>query len=212
VSRGGSRATGTILVHGPTDLPRFALTFDDGPGAGTRAVLEQLEGRAARGTFFLVGSQVERNSELGRAVRDGGHEVGSHSMTHLDHAECGRREALADMLEGVAAIERVLGIEPRLYRAPYGHFVPVTLAEAERRGWRCVYWSASGEDWREGETGWSIAGRVLEDLSPGAIVLLHDARHAKPVTCEPMLEALEVVLDEAARRGLEPVTVSELLG
>jgi peptidoglycan/xylan/chitin deacetylase (PgdA/CDA1 family) len=207
----GTRGAGTILVHGPTDVPRFALTFDDGPGAGTLAVLEQLERRSARSTFFLVGSEVERNSDLGCAIRDAGHEVGSHSMSHLDHAESEREQALADMLDGAAAIERVLGIEPRLYRAPYGHFVPVTLAEAERRGWICVYWSASGEDWREGETGQSIAARVLADLSPGAIVLLHDARHAKPVRCEPMLAALEVVLDEAAHRGLEPVTVSELL-
>jgi peptidoglycan-N-acetylglucosamine deacetylase len=211
VSPGTSAGAGTIVVRGPRDRPRFALTFDDGPGAGTRGVLELLEKRGAKGTFFLVGAELERHPELGRVVRDAGHELGSHSMAHLDHAEAGRQAALADMIEGVAAIERALGIEPRLYRAPYGHFVPVTLAEAERRGWTCVYWSASGEDWREGESGASIAQRVLQDLGAGAIVLLHDARHGQPVSCDPMLAALDVVLEEAARRGLEAVTVSDLL-
>jgi peptidoglycan-N-acetylglucosamine deacetylase len=212
VSPAFGAGAGTILVHGPADAPRFALTFDDGPGAGTPAALEVLEKWGAKGTFFLVGREVERNPELANAVRDAGHELGSHSMRHLDHAEARRQDALADMTEGAAAIERTMGVEPCLYRAPYGHFVPVTLAEAERRGWTCVLWSADGEDWRDGESGESISRRVLEDLGAGAIVLLHDARHGQPVTCDPMLAALDLVLDEAARRGLEPVTVSELLG
>ena len=49
------------------------------------------------------------------------------------------------MVAGAEAIAGVLGFEPRLYRAPYGRFVPATLAEAERRGWTCVHWSALGE-------------------------------------------------------------------
>jgi peptidoglycan/xylan/chitin deacetylase (PgdA/CDA1 family) len=211
VTAGPGGGSGAIVVRGPRERPRFALTFDDGPGAGTAAALELLAKRGAKGTFFLVGTELQRHPELGRAIRDAGHELGSHSMAHLDHAEAGRQEALADMIEGAEAIERVLGVEPRLYRAPYGHFVPVTLAEAERRGWTCLYWSASGEDWREGESGTSIAERVLEDLGAGAIVLLHDARHGQPASCGPMLAALDVVLAEAARRGLEPVTVSDLL-
>lgn len=211
MSPGPGAGAGAIVVHGPRTSPRFALTFDDGPGGGTRAVLEQLERKSAKATFFVVGSQVERHPALAEAIRDAGHELGSHSMAHLDHAEVGRHEALADMLDGAAAIQRVLGVEPGLYRAPYGRFVPVTLAEAERRGWTCLLWSASGDDWRAGESGESIAERVLADLRPGAIVLLHDARHGEPVSCEPMLAALEVVLEEAGRRALEAVTVSELL-
>jgi len=75
----------------------------------------------------------------------------------------------------------------------------------------CVLWSASGEDWREGETGESISTRILPDLVPGAIVLLHDARRAKPTNCAPMLEGLALVLEESNERGLVPVTVGDLL-
>jgi peptidoglycan/xylan/chitin deacetylase (PgdA/CDA1 family) len=159
----------------------------------------------------MVGSQLEREPEIGRAVIEQGHEVALHSMRHLDHAECGDRAAVADILEGAVAIERLIAVSPRLFRAPYGHFVPATLAEAERRGWTSVHWSASGDDWRADETAASIAARALEHLRSGAIVLLHDGRREKPVECERMLEALEAVLDESGRRGLEPVTVSELL-
>ena len=41
--------------------------------------------------------------------------------------------------------------------------------------------------------------------------LLHDGRRDKEVDCGRMLEAVELVVEEAARRGLEPVTVGELL-
>jgi peptidoglycan-N-acetylglucosamine deacetylase len=200
-----------IAVHGPRDVPRFALTFDDGPGDGTRGVLELLSERGASATFFLVGNEVLKSPELAVEVLGRGHEVGSHSMRHEDHQDAERDAVVADVLDGAATIERVLGVEPRLYRAPYGHFAPASLAEADRRGWLPVLWSAAGEDWREGETAESIFGRILPDLEPGAIVLLHDSRRAKPTDCTPMLGALELILHEAERRALEPVTVGALL-
>ena len=154
---------------------------------------------------------MRREPAIGAQVRDAGHEIGVHSMEHLDHAEVGREASVADVVEGAAAIEQALGVTPRLFRAPYGHFVPGTLAEAERRGWTCVHWSAWGEDWREAETRESIAARAIADLRPGAIVLLHDGRREQAIECERMLGAVEDVLAEARRRGLEPVTVGELL-
>jgi peptidoglycan/xylan/chitin deacetylase (PgdA/CDA1 family) len=106
----------------------------------------------------------------------------------------------------------VLEFAPTLYRAPYGHFVPATLDEAARRGWACVGWTVLGGDWKEGETGRSVADRVLAALVPGAIAVLHDGRRERPADHRPMLGAVEIVLGELSRRGLEPVTVSELLG
>jgi peptidoglycan/xylan/chitin deacetylase (PgdA/CDA1 family) len=203
----------TIVVHGPRRRQAFALTFDDGPERGvTDPLLEILSWRQARATFFCVGEQVERDVELARQILAAGHEVGCHTMHHLDHSEAHREQALRDLVEGAAAIEGLLEVEPRLYRAPYGRFVPATLAEAERRGWTCVLWSAWGRDWQpdDGET---IAERVFAELAPGAIVLLHDAqRYAQSRTdCRATLEATELVLAEAERRGLRPVTVSELI-
>ena len=62
------------------------------------------------------------------------------------------------MVAGAEAIARVLGASSRaLYRAPYGHFVPETVAEARRRGWTCVFWSALGHDWEEDATPRSVA-------------------------------------------------------
>jgi peptidoglycan/xylan/chitin deacetylase (PgdA/CDA1 family) len=188
-----------------------ALTYDDGPGTSTRAVLELLERHGAEATFFMVGSEVERDPGLARDVASRGHEIGSHSMHHLDHEAVAPEQAVADMVAGAEAIATVLGFEPSLYRAPYGHFVPATVAEAERRGWTCVHWSVLGNDWEDDATSRSVADRILPGLEPGAIVLLHDSRRTKPMNPEAVTGATALLLEELARRGLRPRSVNEIM-
>ncbi len=201
---------GTIVFRGPLDRARIALTFDDGPSDCTTKVLELLDRHGVKATFFMDGRQVLEFRDVARRVRDAGHEIGLHSMKHLNHDESGE-DALCDVREGAEVIERELEVKLTLFRAPYGHFVLATLLESERRNWTPVYWSAWGEDWKPEETAESIAGRVIADLSPGAIVLLHDGRREKSFECPRLLDALDLILDEARSRRLESVTVSELL-
>jgi peptidoglycan-N-acetylglucosamine deacetylase len=203
----------TIAVHGPPEQPRFALTFDDGPEQGvTDRLLDLLADFDVNATFFCVGEQVAGDPELARRILARGHEVGCHTQRHLDHHER-KAEALQDFLEGTETLERLLGIEVRLYRAPYGRFSHEVVAAAEQRGIQSVFWSAWGLDWLPDDAE-TIAGRVFEDLGNGAIVLLHDsARYAHDRDdCAPTIEATDIVLREADRRGLQPVTVGQLLG
>jgi len=200
-----------IVHRGDSARSQVALTYDDGPGRSTRVILELLDRHGARATFFLVGSEVERDPDTARAIVAAGHELGSHSMHHLDHDAVTPAEAVADMGEGAEAIARVLGFEPPLYRAPYGNFVPATVEEAGRRGWTCVHWSALGEDWMPETTPQAVAERVIADLEPGAIVLLHDSRRAKPMAPEPVVGGTTLVLEELERRHLRAVGVSEML-
>jgi peptidoglycan/xylan/chitin deacetylase (PgdA/CDA1 family) len=173
--------------------------------------MDLLERHDARATFFMVGSEVERDPELAREVVARGHEAGSHSMHHLDHEAVTAEQAVADMVGGADAIAAALGTEPRLYRAPYGHFVPATVAEAARRGWTCVHWSTLGYDWEEGATARTVADRILPDLGPGAIVLLHDSRREKPMNPVPVTEGTALLLDAIAARGLHAVTVGGMI-
>jgi peptidoglycan-N-acetylglucosamine deacetylase len=200
-----------VLHHGHGHRPEVALTYDDGPGESTRVILELLAGHGARGTFFMVGREVQRDPELARAVVAAGHEIGSHSMHHLDHESVSPTEAVADVVAGAEAIAGVLGFEPPLYRAPYGHFVPATVSAATARGWTCVHWSVLGEDWEEDATGRSVADRILPGLVPGAIVLLHDSRREKAMNPEPVIGATQLLLEEMQRRRLRGVGVRGIL-
>ena len=159
----------------------------------------------------MVGSQAERFPQIAHRVVTAGHAVGSHTYSHLDHHVVTPDQAVADMVRGAEAVGNVVGFEPRLYRAPYGHFSPETVAEARRRGWTCVLWTALGFDWEKSATPRSVAGHVVPDLEAGTIVLLHDARRAKPQDPAPVTGATAILLDEIERRGLRAVAVGDIL-
>ena len=156
-----------VVAHGAREGNSVALTFDDGPGRSTEEILTLLEQHDAHATFFMVGSRRERFPHMARRVVAAGHEVGSHTFSHLDHQAVAPHEAVADMVAGAEAIAGVLGFEPRLYRAPYGHFVPETTAEAERRDWTCVLLERPGLRLGGEATPRSVADRVLADLGAG---------------------------------------------
>ena len=55
--------------------------------------------------------------------------------------------------------------------------------------------------------GWLIARLLLRASSPGAVLVAHDGCAARRCT----LEALQLVLPELRRRGIEVLTLSELV-
>jgi peptidoglycan-N-acetylglucosamine deacetylase len=185
-----------------------ALTFDDGPDPdATPAVLEALRAAEVRAVFFLVGEQVEAHPELARQVADEGHVVALHGFRHVEHDELGD-EARADMERGAAAVAAATGVDPRLYRPPYGRFSERSYAAARELGLTPVYWSAWGSDW-EPIPPERIAETAIRDLDPGAILLLHDsARYATRPSAKPTAEALPAILAATQERGLEPVTLT----
>jgi len=68
-----------------------------------------------------------------------------------------------------------------------------------------VMWSVDPQDWREDITPAEIIRTIKEQLTPGAIIVLHEG---KPQT----LEALPALIDELRQDGWDFVTISELLG
>jgi peptidoglycan/xylan/chitin deacetylase (PgdA/CDA1 family) len=89
---------------------------------GTRRVLEVLERHLARGVFFVVGEICEKHPEVIEAIWGGGHEIGLHGWRHeslhaLGPAQFSELERGLSKAESV--IERITGVRPRGFRAPY---------------------------------------------------------------------------------------------
>ena len=97
------------------------LTFDDGPHPdGTPAVLTELDRLGASAVFFVCGEQVERYSELVSEIVAAGHELGLHGYRHRTRLQWSRRLIAGDTRRARAAVADAAGIEPRLYRPPFG--------------------------------------------------------------------------------------------
>src|SRR5205814_4305840 len=64
---------------------KVALTFDDGPDPNwTPKILDVLKEKKAPATFFLIGLQADRFSDLAARIYREGHEIGNHTFTHPD--------------------------------------------------------------------------------------------------------------------------------
>ena len=126
----------------------LALTFDDGPDPrGTPAVLDALARARARATFFVLGERAAAHPELIERTLAEGHAVEVHGHGHLRHP-LSTREAVAADLDAALAVLARLGVEPRLWRVPWGDLAPWTEELADERGLALAGWTLDTHDWR----------------------------------------------------------------
>ena len=107
------------IVHGPRHVPAVALTFDDGPGAVTGALLDVLRRRGARATFDVLGDRIAGRERLLHRIAGEGHELGVHGWSHADHRDDPEARA-AGAARTAEAIAAVCGAPPRMFRPPFG--------------------------------------------------------------------------------------------
>lgn len=205
-ARDGREAGPGVAADGPGEpraMPRLiALTFDDGPHPNTPRILDILEANGARGTFFVVGRNVQKHPGILREIARRGHDVGSHSMHHFQ----GVRLSLGDWEREVdgnsQAISAILGQAPRWFRAPGCRYSDEALEVLRSRHLVRVDSSNNSGDWHENDPN-KIVAHVLSRLAPGQVILFHDPL---PQTAT----ALPILLRELRARGYKCVTLSEL--
>lgn len=204
---------GRVLARGPRGVPRVALTFDDGPGPSTAAVLDALAREGARATFFVLGRQVERHPALVRRMADEGHQISSHGYDHGILVFRGARHVRDQLARTEDAIRAAVGGEAmsRVFRAPHGFRGPATVWAARRCGYRTAAWTHGVFDSAEPGAA-AIARRSARALAPGTVLLLHDADGWAPGRSRHQTaEALPDICRSARERGLALVTMDELM-
>ncbi len=202
---------GPVAWHGPRDRPQVAITFDDGPNStASLKVARILDEHGAKGTFFLVGKAVVRRPDVARQLVADGHLVGNHSYHH-DYQ--GWLNPLYPELGATqAVIGREVGVCPRFFRPPHGQRTPLMNAQVARRGMVTVTWDVSAADWVTNDPQ-LVARRILGRVRPGSIILLHDSIDGHvDADRQVVIDALPIILDGLARKGLQPVRIDELLG
>ena len=185
------------------DKPMIALTFDDGPGPGTRRILRALESVDGRATFCMVGDRVNDYAQTARMVAEQGSEIATHTLSHPNLAKLSAGEVRAELEQSIAAIEQVTGVRPGVLRPPYGSTSEDVQQICREMGVVIANWNVDTEDWRVRDAD-AILNHVLDNARDGAIVLCHDLY---PETAAAMEQAVEAL----AAQGYQLVSVSELL-
>ncbi|MFI5346468.1 MAG: polysaccharide deacetylase family protein [Elusimicrobiota bacterium] len=149
-----------------------ALTFDDGPSPYTAQVLDVLKKNRVRATFFLCGENALRYPELVRRIRAEGHQIGNHTYSH-PYLYLMSEAAIASEIDRTQdVLQKITGARPTLFRPPFGVRWFTLWPLLRERGLTMVMWSDRGYDGKLDSDG--IAKTTLEQLTPGAIILLHD--------------------------------------
>lgn len=199
-----------VYTHGRRDIPRVALTFDDGPNPPrTEEVLAILADADVRGTFFLIGRWAERWPRTVDRIVAGGHVVGNQSYSHT--------RWVSDYDRAEVVLGHLTGAPSRFGRAHLFDYSSYALWGPARSGDVITIDSdANPADWS-----WASADEVLDatlnhpNLQSGSIIDLHDSsefdddpgRLSRPT---PMIRALPAIISGLRGRGFELVGVDEL--
>ncbi|MHC5905320.1 polysaccharide deacetylase family protein [Streptomyces sp. S6] len=176
-----------------------ALTFDDGPVADTKRLLNTLSDRGVKATFYLVGQNVQRNPSIAKAIAKGGHQIGNHSWDHADLTKLSTAKINAEFSRTDTAIKNATGLKPSTVRAPYGANNAAVRKAAARP---LVHWSIDTLDWKYLNTA-RLIKTVTTQTRPGDIVLMHDIH-------KTTVSAVSAIITGLKSRGFHIVTVDQL--
>lgn len=171
------------MHSGPGRGKTVALTFDDGPGLSTPAILKILRKNNVPATFFMVGIQVERLPKIAQMVVDEGQLIGNHTYKHANLAGMSAAEQKKAMSGYTAVASRENLPNACVMRPPYGATNRHTVPVATELGMTAWHWTTMTDDssqpilnyvpsWTE-----SILRRATDTAGlEHPVILMHDGR------------------------------------
>jgi len=194
---------------------RVAFTLDDGPDpVWTPRILDALAKRGVHAAFFVLGENAQSHPELVRREFAEGHMVGNHSFTHPELARVSPLRMEVELNVTEKLLELITGRHPRLFRPPYHSDAALdetptaqVIAHASTMGYLTLGQDIDPEDFSLRDPA-EIARRVLAKAREGSVILLHDGGGDRRAT----VEALPLILDGLAERGIQVVAPEEAVG
>jgi peptidoglycan-N-acetylglucosamine deacetylase len=160
--------------EGNAGQKQLYLTFDDGPVPGiTDFVLEELGKRGQKATFFMVGDNVRKHTQLAQEVVQADHRVGNHTFNHLHGFKTGFKIYVENVIACDWVLEEKLGIQTQLFRPPYGMMRPLQAKELSKIK-TVVMWSLLTGDYDLSVSPARLLREVKPRTTPGKIIVFHD--------------------------------------
>lgn len=183
------------------------LTFDCGYENGyTNKILDVLKKEDVPACFFVTKTFVRDNVDIVKRMKEEGHQVGNHTITHPS-LPTKSFEEIVEEIEGTASyMEEVTGYKMDPYlRPPKGEYSCRTLAITHDLGYKTIFWSMAYVDYDVNKQ--PGADYVIEHFNKyhhnGAIVLMHNVSSSNA-------EALETVINNLKNAGYRFTSLNEL--
>jgi peptidoglycan/xylan/chitin deacetylase (PgdA/CDA1 family) len=180
-----------------------ALTFDDGPGVTTPAILSILQRYGIPATFFNIGLNASARPTYVRSELVAGYVIGNHTWDHPQMPLLSAAGQASEMDRATAEQSALTAVGSCVFRPPYGEYNATTLSLAQQRGMAVWNWSVDTEDWKAGtSTASSWVERIYSRAIAGGsqahpVVLMHNPPAGIPAT----VTALPRIIDYYSASG-----------
>ncbi|MBR3832947.1 MAG: polysaccharide deacetylase family protein [Lachnospiraceae bacterium] len=183
------------------------LTFDCGyENNYTSQILDVLKEQNVPACFFVTQTYIRDNIDLTKRMKEEGHQVGNHTITHPSMPERSYEEIIEEV-NGCAkymAENTGYAMDPYL-RPPMGEYSQRTLKLTQDLGYKTIFWSMAYMDYDvNNQPGVDYVTAHFEKYHHnGAIILMHNVS-------ESNADALKTVIVNMKAKGYRFASLNEL--
>lgn len=206
----------TVVSHGPRTVKNIALTFDMGGRLDPAVdIVQWLIDHGVHATLFPTGKSGTQTTEglaamQLAATRPDLFDFANHSWDHPDFRDLTKAQMADQLIRTQDVFLPIFGTTKPWFRPPFGGWNTAVREGVGAAGWKyLVMWDVDMIDWRPeadgGPTASDMKAKLLANARGGSIVLMHLGGFNT-------LEALPGLLAATQTLGLQPVTLTEMLG
>ena len=191
----------------PFDKKEIFLTFDDGPTPEiTEFVLSELKKYDAKATFFCIGKNIKKHSEIFNKIISDGQSIGNHTQNHLKGWKTETKNYIDNVLECENVISsavnnfgnsKIKTQNSKIFRPPYGKIKTSQAKELLKKDYKIIMWDVLSADFDTTISNEKCLQNVLKNTKTGSIIVFHDSVKA----AEKMKYALPKVLKTFSDKG-----------
>lgn len=223
----GSIAYGGAGIYNCVKPGTVAITYDDGPLKNyTAHVLDVFKSYNGKATFFITGNNInkgqidttEEYSSVIKRMHSEGHQIASHTWTHLDLSAVSAVDRKNQMWKNEMALRNILGFFPTYMRPPYSSCTAESSCESDMAnlGYHVTYFDVDTDDYNQdtpneiqNSKNWFKGNITASGAKPASaewLAIGHDIHE------QTAYNLTEYMLSTLTQLGYKAVTVGECLG
>ena len=185
-----------VIKIGAEDKKKIYLTFDAGYENGNvEKILDILKNNGVKGTFFVLPNLVNTNTDLCKRMKEEGHIVGNHSVSHDNMSKHVDEEYFVKETEPLEKLflEKTGYKMDKFFRPPEGAFNEAMLMHATKLGYSTVFWSLAYADWDEKaqKNPKDSLQKLINRTHNGCVLLLHPTSKTNALILDDYIKTMK---------------------
>lgn len=154
----GSVQYGGAGIYNCVKPGTIALTYDDGPmKVYTSHILDLMKTYNAKATFFITGNNINKGQidvvqeyiDVIKRMDSEGHQIASHTWTHLDLSAVSQIDRKNQMWKTEMALRNIVGKIPTYMRPPYSSCTGQCETDMADLGYHVTYFDVDTDDYNQ---------------------------------------------------------------